>query len=238
MGRAEKFLQIYNDFDREVKRILSVSVHMPHNKALNIIAKRNKLVQKNLDILKSYSRLRNSIVHETITGAERAIAEPLPEVVENYENILNRLKNPLTAYDICTYRQKLLVATSNNLAIDIMNAMKEMLITRVPIIKDDRVVGVFNGNTLIYYMINKKNPIITEETTIKDFMEYATLDTYRKENFDFVATDTTVFEIEELFRRENENNHKLIALFITSDGSQKGKLLGMVTEWDLYNKTK
>lgn len=238
MKNVDIFLQTYNEFDREIKKLLGADDHMPHGKALDRISKKNKLIFKNLRELKTYARLRNCIIHDTVSGIEKPIAEPLPEVTENYVRILNRLKNPLTAYDICTYRSKMLVTNCNQLAIDIMHTMKELLITRVPILEKDRVIGVFNGNTLIYYMINKENPIITNKTVVGDFMEYASLSAQRKEHFEFVKRGITVYEVEELFKSINKDNHKLISLFITSDGTQKGRLLGMVTEWDLFNKVR
>ncbi len=236
MKNVDIFLQTYNDLDKEIRKLLGIDTYLSHYKVLEKISRRNELISRNLDELKTYARLRNCIVHDTISGTEKPIAEPLPEIVENYKKILNRLINPLTVYDICTHRSKILLASPNQLAIDVMHAMKQQLISRVPIIKNERVIGVFNGNTLIYYMTNAENPIIRNNTTINDFMRYISLDAYRKEHFEFVNKYVSVFEAESLFKSKNKNNHKLIALFITSDGTQNGKLLGIVTEWDIFNK--
>ncbi len=47
--------------------------------------------------------------------------------------------NPLTVYDICTYRSKMLVASPNSLAIDVMQAIENQLFSRVPILEDESV---------------------------------------------------------------------------------------------------
>ncbi|SHK52284.1 CBS domain-containing protein [Paramaledivibacter caminithermalis] len=239
MRNVEVFLHTYNEFDKQIKKILGVDGYMSHTKVLDRLAKKNKLINRNIDELKAYARLRNCIVHDTTSsGFGKPIAEPLPEIVENYKRILNLLINPLTVYDICTYRSKMLIASPNQLAMDVMHAMKQQLVSRVPIVEDDKVVGVFNGNTLIYYMLSTYNPIITDKSTINDFMKYASLDTQRKEHFEFVTKKISIYEAENLFKYKNKDNHRLIALFITSDGTQKGKLLGIVTEWDINNKIK
>lgn len=233
MKRVDIFLQTYNDIDREIKKILNLNRHVSHMKALDIISKKNELIERNLDELKQYARLRNCLVHDTVSKFESPIAEPLPEVVENYKNILNKLRNPLTVYDICTHRSKILVATPNSKVIDVMHSMKELLISRVPILEDDRVIGVFNGNTLIYYLSDTKDCLITSNATIDNLMKHVSLNSHRKENFEFIGKKLNVYEAENNFKIKNKDDHKLIAQFITSDGTRKGRLLGILTEWDL-----
>ncbi|SHJ64417.1 CBS domain-containing protein [Geosporobacter subterraneus DSM 17957] len=236
MDRVDEFIQIYNELDREIKRVLKLDNGTPHVKALDIMAKKNDLIARNLDVLKQYARLRNCVVHDTVSGIEGPIAVPLPEVVERYQSLLNRFKNPLTVYDICTHRSKMLVASPDSLAIDIMQAMENLLISRVPILEKEKVVGIFNGNVLIQYLASMQKCLISNQTVMKELMEFTSLESHRKEEFDFVDKTLNVYDAENYFRKRNKNNHKLVALFITSDGTRQGKLLGLLTEWDLFNK--
>ncbi|MCT4595697.1 MAG: CBS domain-containing protein [Anaeromicrobium sp.] len=236
MNRVDEFIRTYNDLDREIKNTLKLDKHISHMKALDILSKKSDLIARNLDVLKQYARLRNCIVHDTISGVGQAIAVPLAEVVERYKSILNRFKNPLTVYDICTHRSKLLVASPKSIAIDVMQAMESLLISRVPIVENENVVGIFNGNVLIYYLANTKNYSISKDTTMDELMEFTKLDYNRKEQFDFADKNLNVYDAEKYFKKRNKDNHKLVALFITSDGTKQGRLLGLLTEWDLFNK--
>ena len=236
MNRVDEFVQIYNDLDREIKKVLKLDKYIAHMKALDILAKKSDIIARNLDVLKQYARLRNCIVHDTVSGIEEPIAIPLQEVVERYKSILKRFKNPLTVYDICTHRSKLLVASPNSLAIDVMQAMENLLISRVPIIEKENVIGLFNGNVLIYYLASTKKCSISNDTAMNELKEFTNLDCHRKEQFDFVDKTLNVYDAEKYFKKINKDNHKLVALFITSDGTRKGKLLGVLTEWDVFNK--
>lgn len=236
MSNAKRFIQIYNEFDKEIKKILNLDGYMSHTRVLDRVAKQNKLVAINIDELKTYAKLRNCLVHDVSGITDKPIAEPIDEIVDNFSDILSRLKNPLTVYDVCTHRSELLVTSKDQSVLDIMRVMEDQLISRVPILKDDRVLGVFNGNTLMYYLANDNAYCVDEDMKIEDMIDYCLLESHRKENFEFVEKDLTVFEAEELFKLHNKDNHKLIALFITSNGSKSGKLLGMVTEWDIFNK--
>ncbi|PAB59493.1 CBS domain-containing protein [Anaeromicrobium sediminis] len=236
MNRVDEFIRIYNDLDREIKKKLKLDSHTSHTKALHILSKKSDIIARNLDVLTQYARLRNCIVHDTVSGAGEPIAVPLPEVVERYKSIFNRFKNPLTVYDICTHRSKMLVASPNSLVIDVMQAMENLLISRVPIIKNENVMGIFNGNVLIYYLASTKNGFISNNTVMDELIEFTNLDYNRKEQFDFVDKNLNVYDAEKYFKKRNKNNHKLVALFITSDGTKQGKLLGLLTEWDLFNK--
>ncbi|MCM1991610.1 hypothetical protein [Oceanirhabdus seepicola] len=236
MNRVDEFVQIYNDLDKEIKKVLKLDKYISHMKALDIVAKKSDIIARNLDVLKQYARLRNCIVHDTVSGIEEPIAIPLQEVVERYKSILKRFKNPLTVYDICTHRSKVLVASQNSLVIDVMQAMESLLISRVPIIEKENVVGLFNGNVLIYYLASTKKCLISNNTVMNELKEFTNLDCHRKEQFDFVDKTLNVYDAEKYFKKTNKNNHKLVALFITSDGTRKGKLLGVLTEWDVFNK--
>ncbi|MCR1897628.1 hypothetical protein NSA47_01310 [Irregularibacter muris] len=236
MNRVDEFIRIYNELDREMRKKLNADTRMSHMKALNILANKNDLISRNIDTLKQYARLRNCIIHDTISETADPIAVPLPEVVEKYQMILNRFKNPLTVFDLCTHRSKMLVASPNSLAVDIMQSMEKLLISRVPILEGENVIGVFNGNVLVYYLASTEKCLISENTMMNDFVEFTKLDGQRKEEYYFVNKFLNVYDAEKHFKQKNKDNHKLVALFITSDGTSQGKLLGMLTEWDLFNK--
>ena len=236
MDRVDEFIRIYNDLDREIKKVQKIDNRIAHMKALDIVSKKSDLIARNLDVLKQYARLRNCLVHDTVSGVGEPIAVPLPEVIERYQSILSRFKNPLTVYDICTHRSKMLVAAPKSLAIDIMQAMENLLISRVPIIENESVIGVFSGSVLIHYLASTKKCLISNHTVMNELIKFTSLDCHTKEQFDFVDKTLNVYDAEKYFRKRNKNNHKLVALFITSDGSREGKLLGLLTEWDLFNK--
>lgn len=235
MERVEEFLRTYNNLDREVRRALRVDNRMSHMKSLEIMAKKNDTIAANLGLLKQYARLRNCLVHDTIQGMEAPIAIPMPEVVERYKEIFNKFKNPLTVLDICTHRSNMLLASPESSVIDLMEAMKELLISRVPVVRKGRVIGMFSGNTLIYYLMSLPNCELSKRVRMDELGEFTDLDKQRKEKFEFVSKSINIYDAERFFKKSNKKSNKLIGLIITTDGTAEGKLLGMVTEWDLFN---
>lgn len=236
MNRVDEFIRTYNDLDREIRRVLRLDNRVSHMKALDIVSKKNELIYRNLSALKQYARLRNCIVHDTVPGIEAPIAVPLQEVVDKYKDIFNRFRNPLTVLDICTHRSKMLVASPSSLVVDIMHAMEQLLISRVPIIEKECIKGMFNGNVLIYYLTSLNTCSISENITMGNLKEFTKLDAHRKERFDFVHKTLNVYDAEKYFKKNNKKEHKLVGLFVTSDGTNHGKLLGLLTEWDVFNK--
>ncbi|WBW97059.1 CBS domain-containing protein [Oceanirhabdus sp. W0125-5] len=236
MKRVDEFIRAYNDLDREIRRALRVDKHFSHMKALELVAKKDELIYRNLSFLKQCARLRNCIVHDTVPGIEEPIAVPLQEVVDKYKDIFYNFRNPLTVFDICTHRSEMLVASPRSLVVDVMHAMDELLISRVPIIENECVKGIFNGNVLIYYLTSLKKCIVSDNTTMENLLEFTELNAQRKEGFHFVDKTLNVYDAEKYFKKNNKNGHRLVGLFITSDGTSKGKLLGLLTEWDIFNK--
>ena len=53
------------------------------------------------------------------------------------------------------------------------------------------------------------------------------------EYFEFVSANTNAFLIKKWFTEAVKNRKRLGAVFVTTNGQQDGKLLGIITAWDL-----
>lgn len=72
-----------------------------------------------------------------------------------------------------------------------------------------------------------------ENMEIGDFRKYLPFEAHTTERFRFISESTTVIEAKTAFEQPQQRSRRLVALFITDNGSQGGRLLGMITPWDI-----
>ncbi len=56
------------------------------------------------------------------------------------------------------------------------------------------------------------------------------------EQFGFVDSDAGLDEIRSAFRQGGPAKRRVAAIFVTSDGSRHGNVLGMITPWDVMKR--
>lgn len=235
MTNADKFLNIYNRLDAYMRKELQEEDYVSHTKLLNNMKARGNIYFKyNIDDLKSYATLRNAIVHNPKSKEAKPIAEPHDLIVKKYEDLVNRVLNPPKALDsIAIRRQDVFTTTLDDNALLVMKEMNKNIFTHVPVIEEDKMIGVFSENTVFTFFADKDIALFEDKMKIKDFINYIPIEKHQSETFKFVSRDTTVLEIEEIFRKEFENKKRISAIFITENGKEEEKLLGLITPWDV-----
>jgi len=229
---STEFINIYNEIDNYMRNKLDVGYDVNHWDLIDDLCNLDYVIYKNRRKLKQYAKLRNAIVHESKKNTN-PIAEPHPIIVEEYKKILEHLKNPPDALSIAVPGNKIFTANINDRAIDIITIMNENCYTHVPVFDDDNFVGVFSENSLFTYLAKNEAIILDSNTTLNEFKDILGIDKHDTEEFLFISKKTCVYEVEELFRRYLSNHKRLAAIFITENGKQNEKLLGLITAWDV-----
>ncbi|WP_461207592.1 CBS domain-containing protein [Clostridium sp. DL1XJH146] len=231
---SERFLLIYNDLDKYMRRTLRVGDNIGHTELIIKLAKEKKIYSRDKDDLIRFAKLRNVIVHNPDKEFSQAIAEPHDYVLKRYEQISTRVKNPPLAINcIAIKANKIFTITLDNTALEVMKIMNSNTYTHVPVVMNGRIVGVFSENTIFSYMVNKEDVLIEKEATIKEFEEFIPINKHESEKFIFVSKNILVTEVEELFQKELNNKKRLSVIFITETGKPTEKLLGLITAWDV-----
>ena len=231
--RAEVFLFVYNKIDRFMRKELNKDERISHTELIDMISKKNKLFNKNNGHLKSFARLRNAIVHESYNIAE-PIAEPHEEIITQYKNIMNKVMEPDKALDtVAVQANNIFTANLEDDALEVMKKMQQNTFTHVPVLENNKLIGIFSENTIFSYIVDNEALLLGDEIKIKEFEKFIPLDMHESEIFKFVSKDKLLYEVEDMFEEELRDNKRLSVIFITEAGKTTEKILGMITAWDI-----
>jgi CBS domain-containing protein len=232
-NNAYEFLSIYNELDEYMRRQLNADDNIPHRSLIEKLSKKNNLFNKYKNDLIDFAKLRNALVHNPYRTIAEPIAEPHDNIVELYRNIKNKIINPLLAYDIAVKTKNIYCATLEDNAIEVMKVMSQNTYSHVPVVINNRVIGVFSQYSVFSYLVEKQSVCLDSTVKIGDFEKYIVFENYAGEYFEFVSRDTLVSEIELMFQRRKDNHKRLSVVFVTENGSMHEKLLGIITGWDI-----
>lgn len=237
-SNSEKFLIIYNEIDNYFRKILNEDERTPHGELIRKISEKNKIFERYKFDLRSLADLRNAIVHNAYKRNADPIAEPHDYILEKYEIIKNSIMYPPLALDSIAIRVPNIFSTQmEDIAIEVMREMNRNIYTHVPVIDDGRIIGVFSESTMFSYLVNNEDVIFEKEMLIKDFSEFLSVNDRENECFEFASRNATVIEIEEIFHRGFKDKKRISVVFITQNGNQNEKILGLITAWDLLGNS-
>jgi CBS domain-containing protein len=117
--------------------------------------------------------------------------------------------------------------------VDVIAKMNANVYTHVPILRNGAVIGVFSENTIFSYVAEHRNVVIDPNTRIEAFRDYVPLTKHVSEVFEFLPQRASVADVLLKFQNSIRDKKRLAAVFITDDGESTGRLLGLITAWDL-----
>lgn len=232
--RSEEFLFIYNEIDSFMREQLDKDETISHTELIKLMSKKNRLFKINEKYLKSFARLRNAIVHETNNENGEVIAEPHEKVIIKYRDIKNKVMNPAKALDtVAVKATNIFTVNLESDALEVMKKMQQNTFTHVPVIENDRIIGIFSENTIFSYTVYNEALLLDKGIKIKEFEKFIPLDKHESEIFKFISKNKLLYEVEDMFEEELKENKRLSSIFITETGKATEKILGMITAWDI-----
>ncbi len=230
---SNRFQEIYNQLDHHLRKRLKRDENIPHTFLIKEASKSDLVIRSQRDQLIQFAQLRNAIVHNPERKKAHPIAEPHPKIVEQYEEVLNNVLYPIKAFSVAIPFEKIYTTSLEDKAKDIMLIMNEKVFTHVPVMENDKMIGVFSENVVFSYLVKNEIAAVDKDIPISEFGEFLPLDKHKSEFFHFVPRITLLVDIQKLFENELEKNRRLGVVFITNSGKQSEKLLGMITAWDI-----
>lgn len=225
---SDRFLTAFNRIDHRLRDIIGAKDFLPFYRLVDQAKKKDVLVRKYEDDLRSYADLRNAIVHHR-TSMDYVIAEPHPDVVEKIEYMDATLAKPtLVGQMFC---KKVYVLQERDSLKYVLKVIRNRKYTQFPVYHKDQfkglvtTVGITNwlATTLSVDQLPKHVP------TMRDIL----LHEKNKVNYKFISKYITIYEAEEIFKQGVERGRRFEALLITEHGKPQEKLIGIITPLDI-----
>lgn len=187
------------------------------------------------DKLNLCREIRNLLSHHPEINGE-SIVEPSQSMIDILQEAIDYIKRPPLALDFATPYESLLKVSPKQKVLPVMKKMEQHGFSHVPIIDDNRFIGVFSIGTLFMYILNNNEFISFEDMEIQDFLDFLPLDAHTTERFRFMPKTATAIDIKVAFEQPAQRSRRLAAIFITTSGNKDDQLLGMITPWDVLKK--
>lgn len=225
---SERFLIAFNKIEKIMKGMVDRNGHLSFFKAIELSKKEHAAIRKYEDELREFGDLRNAIVHHR-TEIEYVIAEPHTEIVELIEHIEKLLSQPVTVGT--SFAREVHTFQSNHTLSEVLRKVRDKKFKHIPVYQKDEFLGLLTANGIMRWLAAtvEEETISREITTMDDILKYEKNgNTYR-----FIASNTPVYEAEEIFKNSLLSGHKLEALLITRNGKEDETLTGIITPIDL-----
>lgn len=225
---SDRFLVAYNRIEKLLSAKVDEEGYFPFYRLIDKVKIKNSVVRKYEDDLREFGDLRNAIVHNR-TGIDFVIAEPHDDIVERIEQIEGKLGNPLSVGALFGCKVHTL-QTTDSLS-DALELMHENKFSQVPIYEDGKFKGLITAVGITYWLAGQttKGSIPREIPTLSDVYNHEK----RKESFEFVERDLSVYEADDYFKRAITRGTRLEALLITENAKPEEELIGIITPFDL-----
>lgn len=175
--------------------------------------------------------VRNILSHNTDPGGA-PVVEPSEGMLHRMEQIIEHVSKPRLAIRCATPAEKILFAHPNDLAMNVMRHMVKMGYSHVPVSDRTGLVGVFSSESLMLHAARKGLSQVRDELRIGDMKDAISLGDDRSARFLFLPPSATLLNVRGAFESRQERNHRLAVVFLTEDGTRRGRILAMLTPWD------
>lgn len=230
MNNADIFLELYKNLEELLEVRYSNGKKYPGSAVVRFYNDdAGKKWREEINICRE---MRNMLSHHAQIGG-KPVFEPSDEVVKVLRRILEDVKNPPVAMSIATPAEKIVSCDPDDLAEDIIHMMKEHGYSHVPVMDRGVLKGVFSVGT-VFSMVDKYGADSVEKgAKIRDYGEFLPIDKHTTECFGFVADSAPYSGLKQRFTAKGPHERRLAALFVTANGRQDEKLLGIITPWDM-----
>ena len=235
MNRADEFLDLYKQMEALLDEKYGESAGRRGNAVTRFINEpAGREYREELDLCRE---VRNLLTHNPdING--HPVVDPAPALLETLRRAIARLEEPASVLEYATPASQIFVSSPGERTLAVMEAMGRRGFSHIPIIYQSQIQGVFSVSTLFSYQLNYPHETLKlRSSTIRDFKEFTPIYNHTCERFMFMKPTQTYWDAQEAFEKGNSPYKKrLAAIFITRTGDWRGRLLGMLTPWDIIGQ--
>lgn len=228
------FREAFNRIDNYLRKRGGYDTWKDFSSILKEQAGRDGNLRPYVDELDTMRELRNILVHQEGVYRE-PIANPSIATVKRLEAIYQELTNPPTVNGIMIQAVETTELTA--LLKPTLALMRERCYTILPVMDDARVVAVLSEYSLLKWCAGEigDDGAVLEARTVGDIEKHLDAPDTHDINaaYQFVARNTPVSKIREIFQQSLKGSTRLNAIFVTQSGKPSEKLLGILTSWDV-----
>lgn len=231
MKNADIFLDLYKQLE---KAAVEKYGFRNDGSQVRMLSRRNEFkgLRNDLDYVRE---VRNLLSHRPLVKKDYAV-EPTDAMVEFLQKVIDKVKSPLTAEKIMVPIDKVLYKSDNDRVYAAMLEMNEKNVTRIPIISNGHLLGIFSyGIVMRYLILYREKAEIPENMLFSDILGFLP-PSFKYENCDeigFIGRNTTVSEISDMFEQSIKDDRKLVMLFVTESGKGSERIMGIITPRDV-----
>ena len=191
-------------------------------------ASRYEAVRKQYkDEIELYRTLRNCLTHDEIDGEYPFLVSE--NLVEKAREKLNLMKK--NAGDICIRRERLSTASLSDRLISAISLMSKKDYSYLPVLdENDLLQYVFSLNSIVEILASGH---YNKSAMLEEYTAYIGIEN-RNEYYSFVKAEELAVNVRSLFEKRM-NNKVCNLIFVTEDGTQNSKVLGIITPHDVMN---
>ena len=230
--RADEFLDKYRALEEELNNRYGEDDRGYGSAVIRYLNdKESKPYREKLNICRE---IRNFLSHHSEIDGEKII-QPSESIIRFVVELTEFIRRPPLAVDYATPFANLLKTTRSQNVRSLMKKMERQGISHVPVIENGECIGVFSVSTVFNYFLISGGADVNDDMRISDFEEFLPVEKHITEKFRFVGRDISLYDVRAEFERKVRGAKKLAAVFITDNGSSHGRILGMITPWDVIN---
>ena len=231
MSNADEFIDKYKILENLIRKKFNIDSYNDSAIAKIEVLPQFRSIKEELQYARS---IRNLLSHNSKINGNYPI-EPNIELVKNLDRLIAYIDKPPKAYDKCIKITNVFHASWDDKIYPIMQEMKKNSYTHVPILNNGVVEGVFSENTLFGALIEEELIYDKISTTFSNDLikKHTLINNHVSETFVFVKKDLLLEDAKDLFNKSFGRNERLSVLFITENGKETEKLLGILTPWDI-----
>lgn len=191
----------------------------------------NKIINhgENRQFLFLVADLRNIIVHNN------EVAYPTLEFMAKFKQLVKKITHPLTAEKVMIPFSQIKMCQIEETLFDAYLLMKNYHLSNIPIMRINRLIGVFNESTIFSQFINEQGEILAELTKVHfvDVIDKIKIEKQPSVEYHFVSRKVDIYRLFDYFKTEEDIEKKTELLFVTENGNEDESLLGLISVFDL-----
>ncbi len=231
-SRAEEFLDLYKQLEQALKvRSESSGGKYPATVAALTYYRG---MEDHAEKLNAVREIRNLLQHNPkIDGAYPV--EPSAETISFLRKILEKAAEPKLAIDFAVPEKQIYKTDLNASLQKVMRVMKERGFSHVPVMNGAKVGGVLSVN-ILFDRFAEECSAFSAEAKVSLLADTLPVEKHSNEYYKFMKGNVTFDEVDEAFMKRYQGSKRLVAVFLTTNGTSSGNLLGMLTPWSVVGK--
>ncbi|WP_239724310.1 CBS domain-containing protein [Mammaliicoccus sp. R-M62] len=237
MKNSRDFINSFNKIENTLKELTgnttSDAKNIPFTSMIQKAKRSNAVIRRFESDLREFAELRNAIVHDS-RGHDHAIAEPHLSTVEEIKVLAEKVTEPKKVFP--EFQSKVEAFQVDDTLSSVLKRVRENHYSQFPIFKKDEFYGLLSENGITNWLagVAGEDIISIEETSIAEIFKHQE----EHDNYIFVSRDTSIYQVEEEFKKCLEVGRRLDAVLINQKGKRDGgALLGIITSADILNIT-